>query len=609
MCSVNGYVDFSDLRCARQEVERRAGDTMRRRGPDGSGMHAEGGVCFYHNRLAVMDVAGGKQPMSATFRGKRYTVAYNGEIYNSGELRRELMGQGAVFSTACDTETVLWSYIIYGEEAPCHLNGIFAFAVHDEAAKKVFFARDRMGVKPLFYATVGGRFYFASEIKALLAHGEIPPEVDEVGLWQLLYLSPVTLPGQSVFKHVKELLPGWSATLDEGGFKARPFWQLEARECHDDRETAIGTVRTLFVDAVERQLKSDVPLAVLLSGGLDSSAIAAVASRAMRREGKTLDTYSFEYEKNDEYFRSDLFLTGRDEAYAGALADELGTAHRVLTAPTARVAQLLREAVLARDMPGQADIDSSLIYFCGEIKKRHTVVLSGECSDEIFGGYPWFYRPEMLARDFFPWQHDPHTRIGLFDDGVVHAARGFEYMKEAYAAALRACPVLDGDSEDMRTSRRATWLSTRYFMTNLLSRKDRMSMYRSVEVRVPFADHRILEYVFNLPWEYKFEGGVEKSLLRHAMEGYLPARVLWRKKSPYPKTQDPAYETAVRSVLHERLTSANGFLASTLKRDRLDDLLAGGGGTWFGQLMAKPQLLAWLCQLDFWFEAYGVRLV
>jgi asparagine synthase (glutamine-hydrolysing) len=328
----------------------------------------------------------------------------------------------------------------------------------------------------------------------------------------------------------------------------------------------------------------------------------------MAERGRVLDTYSFEYENNSKYFKSDSFLPERDEEYAGALANALGTAHRVLTAPTEVVADLLTEAVRARDMPGQADIDSSLIYFCGEIKKRHTVVLSGECSDEIFGGYPWFYRPEMLARDFFPWQHDPHTRIGMFDEDIVQAKRGFDYMSEAYRAALAACPVGEGESEEMLRSRRATWLSTQYFMTNLLSRKDRMSMYRSVEVRVPFADHRILEYVFNLPWEYKFEEGIEKSLLRRAMEGYLPARVLWRKKSPYPKTQDPTYESLVRKMLSERLLRG-GFLAEALDKRRLSALLSGEDGTWFGQLMARPQLIAWLCQLDIWFEIYRVRLV
>ncbi len=609
MCSINGCIDFKNPDSIDANAVVRAGELLARRGPDACGVHSFGGVCFYHNRLAVMDPAGGKQPMSAMFRRKRYTIVYNGEIYNSAELRRELKGEGAVFFTECDTETVLWAYIIWGENAPVHLNGIFAFAVHNETDQTVFFARDRLGVKPFFYAQMGEKFYFASEIKALLAHPEIPPEVDEVGLWQLLYLAPVTLPRESVFRHVKALLPGHCAVLSREGFRERPYWQLQASECRDDAATAAARVRELLCDAVQRQLDSDVPLAVLLSGGLDSSAITAIAARVLAARGRMLDTYSFEYEGNKENFQKSLFQPQGDDAFAAALAADLGTAHTVLTAPTEAVAARLPLAAIARDLPGQADIDSSLIYYCEEIKRRHTVVLSGECSDEIFGGYPWFYRPEMLSRKFFPWLHDPHVRAGLFDDGVVHAARGFAFMSEAYRRSLADCPVLEGEGAADRGARLATWLSTRYFMANLLERKDRMSMYAAVEVRVPFADHRILEYVFNVPWAIKFENGVEKALLRRAMEGYLPDRVLWRKKSPYPKTHNPQYEAAVRKMLEERMRKRDGFLACTLNAKRLGELLEGESVTWFGQLMGRPQLIAWLCQLDVWFEHYRVRLV
>lgn len=607
MCSINGCIDFCNKESLDAARVYAAGATMSKRGPDAVGRHCSGGVCFFHNRLAVMDPAGGKQPMSAVFRGKRYTIVYNGEIYNADELRRELTGKGAVFFTSCDTEAVLWSYIIYGEDCPKHLNGIFAFAVHDEAAERVFFARDRFGVKPFFYAQMGGKFYFASEIKALLACG-IPPEVDAVGLWQLLYLAPVTLPEQSVFRHIRQLPAGGAAVLTREGFSQHIYWQPTALECYDDASTAAARVRELLGDAVKRQLTADVPLAVLLSGGLDSSAITALAAEALRARGEQLSTYSFEYEGNKENFKQTLFQPQGDDAYAAALAADLGTAHTVLTADSATVAERLLDATAARDLPGQADIDSSLLYFCGEIKKRHTVVLSGECSDEIFGGYPWFYRKEMLERDFFPWIHDPHLRISLFDGALTRAAEGYEYMSEVYRSTLAACPTLDGESETMRTSRQATLLSVRYFMASLLERKDRMSMYSAVEVRVPFADHRIFEYVFNLPWEIKFENGVEKALLRRAMTDLLPDRVLWRKKSPYPKTHDPAFEARVRALLNRRL-AAGGFLSEALDRRRLDALLSGENATWFGQLMGRPQLLAWLCQLDYWFELYGVQLV
>ena len=609
MCSINGQINFANPAAIRGKEIAAAGARLAHRGPDQNGAFFAPGVGFYHNRLSVMDPENGRQPMRAHYEGQWYTIVYNGEIYNSPELRRELQQKGAIFETECDTETVLWSYIIYGEACPEYLNGIFAFAVYDPGKEKVFFARDRLGVKPLFYARCGDNFYFSSEVKGLLAHDEIQPLVDLEGLWQLFYLTPVTLPGSGVFKNIAELLPAHAARITKEGFCQWCYWRLEAKECRDDAATAAAYVRELFCDAVRRQLVSDVPLAVLLSGGLDSSAITAVATEYLRGQGKTLSTYSFEYEGNKENFHATLFQPQGDDEYAAGLAAEIGTDHTVLTAPTDAVAEHLLSATLARDLPGQADIDSSLLYFCRVIKKRHTVLLSGECSDEIFGGYPWFYRPEMLERDFFPWLHDPLTRIGLFEDSVVHAAQGMDYLREVCRESTRACPMLAGECAEDRTARIATFLSTRYFMANLLSRKDRMSMYSAVEVRVPFADHRILEYVFNVPWRIKFGNGVEKSLLRHAMEGYLPDRVLWRKKSPYPKTHNPAYEQKVRQMLSERLARKDGFLAATVDRRRLAALLDGENGTWFGQLMGRPQLIAWLCQLDIWFEHYRVKLV
>ncbi|MBE6702390.1 MAG: asparagine synthase (glutamine-hydrolyzing) [Ruminococcaceae bacterium] len=608
MCSINGMINFSEPEKICGTEIAAAGERLCHRGPDGSGAFFAPGVGFYHNRLAVMDPEGGAQPMRAFFGGQWYTVVYNGEIYNGKELRRELTAKGATFRTDCDTEVVLWSYILYGEDCPKYLNGIFAFAVYDPGKQKVFLARDRMGVKPLFYARFGGNFYFSSEIKALFAHREIRPEVSKEGLWQLFYLTPVTLPGSGVFKHIFEVLPGNAARVTRNGYEEWPYWRLQAGLCQDDRPTAAQRVRELLVDAVKRQLSSDVPLAVLLSGGLDSSAISAVAAAHLKEQGRTLSTYSFEHEGNKENFQSTLFQPQGDDAYATELAATLGTDHRVLTAPAALVAERLIDATHARDLPGQADIDSSLLYFCNKIKERHTVILSGECADEIFGGYPWFYRPEMLERDFFPWLHDPHTRIGLFDETLTRPQEGLRYLREVCRQSVQDCPVLEGEGVADRTARIATWLSTKYFMANLLSRKDRMSMYSSVEVRVPFADHRILEYVFNLPWSIKYENGIEKALLRRAMAGYLPDRVLWRKKSPYPKSHNPLYETLVRGMLKERL-ERGGFLSTYLDRRKLKALLEGENDTWFGQLMARPQLIAWLLQLDEWFDFYQVKLV
>ncbi len=605
MCSICGIYDYEAG--GERDVSRMMA-ALCHRGPDGSGEYHAGRVSLGHNRLAVRDPLGGAQPMVAEYDGNEYSIVYNGEIYNTDELKNELVCLGVRPKTACDTELVLWSYILFREECPLHLNGIFAFAVYDRREDSLFLARDRLGVKPLYYAEHKGQLYFASEVKGILAGSGMPAELDEEGLFELLYLSPVTREGSGVLRGIRQLLPAERAFITPLGMKRSRYWGIAARDISPSFEEAAEEVRALVTDATRRQLVSDVPLAAFLSGGLDSSVLSAIAAEEYRKRGERLATYSFEYEDNKHYTPT-LFQPNRDDDYAAWLAERLGTEHRVLTAPTEQLASLLPEAARMRDMPGQADVDSSLLYFCGEVKRRHTVALSGECADEIFGGYPWFYRKEMLARDFFPWIHNEAARPSLFIPEVACINAGRERLREMTRAAITSTPLCGEESEDDRTARIATHLSVNYFMTNLLARKDRMSMACALEVRVPFADHRILEYVYNVPWHIKFRGGVEKALLRGAMQNILPERILHRKKSPYPKTHNPRYEALVKAMLEERLASPSSRLAPLLDRRRLDELLSGEDITWFGQLMARPQLIAWLVELDAFLEEYKVEIV
>lgn len=604
MCSICGI--FGDGR--KETVIGHMNALMGRRGPDRSDFYRSDLVTFGHNRLAVIDPENGNQPMSISYRGSKYTIVYNGEIYNQAELNREIRLAGIEPNTRSDTETVLWTYILWGTKCPEKLNGIFAFGVYDEAKQQLFVCRDRLGVKPFYYAWADGVFLFASEIKSLLAYPGIDPEIDLNGLWELLFLTPVTLPESGTFKQIKKLLPGEYAVVDSNGMHRQYYWRLKAKAFSDSRKTAIETVRELVTDAVKRQMVSDVPLCTLLSGGLDSSVITAVAADACREKGGKLSTYSFEYQGNRDHFKHSLFQPESDDSYASWLSGVLNTEHTVLTAASQQVYDALPFAVDARDLPGQADIDSSLLFFCSLIKRKHTVALSGECSDEIFGGYPWFYRAEMLERPFFPWLHQPMARISLFDPLVVRPSEGYETLSSEYQNFLGKVEKAEGDTEQMYRSRVATQLSVYFFMQSLLERKDRMSMYSAVEVRVPFADHRILEYVYNVPWELKFENGVEKSLLRNAMTGWLPDRVLFRKKSPYPKTHDPKYEELTRDGLMSILNDPASCLHDLLDKKKVNELIAGEDITWFGQLMSRPQLFAWLIQLEYWMRKYQVRL-
>ncbi|MDR1600597.1 MAG: asparagine synthase (glutamine-hydrolyzing) [Oscillospiraceae bacterium] len=610
MCSICGVVD-NNLTIPSASSERAAlamGAAMKHRGPDQSGVYTVNGAALQHNRLAIIDLENGLQPMTAEHEGFRYTIVYNGELYNTPELTRELRGLGARFTTRCDTEVVLWSYIMWGEDCPSRLNGIFAFGVLDGKRNQLCLARDRFGIKPLYYAQRNGRMLFASELKALLAHPDVEPELDRMGLWELLFLAPASRIGSGLFKDVHSLEPARSLVWRDGKISKRAYWSLNAEPFTGTEADAVGNTREILSDAIERQLVSDVPLSTFLSGGLDSSVVSAVAARSYGKDGRRLHTYSFEYEDNREFFHESLFQPQSDDAYAAWLANELGTDHHILTVTPEQVADALVPAMRLRDFPGQADIDSSLYLYCLEVKRRHTVALSGECADEIFGGYPWFYRPEMLEKPFYPWLHDPFIRAGLFDEGIVRPKDGYAALSDEYRADLSRCPSLPDDTPDMLASRRATWLSTRHFMYSLLERKDRMSMGASLEVRVPFADHRVLEYVFNVPWHIKRKNGVEKSLLREAMGDYLPERIRNRKKSPYPKVHNPEYERIVRERLDARMGDPASPLKGLINQPALARTLDSSDGTWYGQLMGRPQLIAWLLQLDAWLGEYKVKL-
>ena len=608
MCSICGIVDFINKDNLNEKIVREMGNELSHRGPDQNGVFINDQVAFQHNRLAIMDLENGIQPMTRYFDGNEYTIVYNGEIYNTEELKIELESYGVNFQTKCDTEIVLYAYIVFKEYCAEKLNGIFAFAVLDKNNNKVYIARDRFGIKPLFYTQIGTSLLFASEVKGILKHPKVNATVNKEGLWQLFYLAPMKINGTSVFKDIHEIKPGYFGVYKNNELSLNKYWNLESKEFEGTRDDAIEQTKYLVSDAINIQLVSDVPLCTFLSGGLDSSIISSVANRKYKEEGNILGTYSFEYAGNKENFKNTLFQPQSDDEYAMYLANYLQTNHKVLTADTQNLVNLLFDATKYRDLPGMADIDSSLLYYCSKVKENHTVAISGECADEVFGGYPWFYKKEMLERDFFPWIHDPHTRISLFDDSIVKSKEGYDFVKDVYRKSVSECNILDSDNEQMKQSRIATWLSTKYFMTSLLERKDRMSMASGVEVRVPFADHRILEYVFNVPWEYKFENGVEKSLLRNAMADYLPDKILNRKKSPYPKTHNPQYEEIVTKMLKDRLDKNDSLLKSIIDKKALDNILRYENITWFGQLMSKPQLIAWLIQLDYWFELYNIDI-
>ena len=583
--------------------------TMARRGPDGNGVYRGQDHALLHARLAIVDPEGGVQPMTLDWAGERYTIVYNGELYNTEELRRELKVLGHDFLGHSDTEVILHSFAQWGEEALERFNGIFAFGVWMEREKRLFLARDRIGVKPLFYKLHKGGLLFASEIKTLLLYPTVRAKLDARGAAEILMIGPGRMPGSGVLRGIQELEPGCCGWYQEGKLKLRRYWKLMDREHRDNFMDTSAHVRELVLDAIRRQMISDVPIGTFLSGGLDSSIISAVCAGEMANRGERLHTFSVDYRDNDKFFTPGKFQPNSDGAYIEQMRNHIGSDHKRTELTPADLLDALEDATMARDLPGMADVDFSLLAFCREIRKDVKVALSGECADEIFGGYPWYRDPEVRAAEGFPWAQNMDHRLSLLHPDVRRKIDGRQLVMDAYRDTCRESDILPAASPQERRMKEMVNLNFRHFMQTLLDRKDRMSMYCGLEVRVPFCDYRIAEYLYGVPWEFKDWQGKEKGLLRHAVTGILPEQVLWRKKSPYPKTFDPEYTRMVAAKLRERLDDPQAPLFAVVDRDAVEQLYQSEPiWPWYGQLMRVPQTMAYLLQLDFWLRQYAVEL-
>ncbi|MHB9059452.1 MAG: asparagine synthase (glutamine-hydrolyzing), partial [Bacillota bacterium] len=592
MCGITGWIDWQrDLTKEGPTIEAMAA-TLAHRGPDAAGTWLSPRCAFGHRRLIVVDPAGGAQPMVRRRGDRIYVIVYNGELYNTPDIRRDLEARGHVFQSYSDTETLLLAFIEWGPECLPRLNGIFAFAVWSESEQRLFLARDRLGVKPLFYAQRGSAFIFGSELKAVLAHPGVEPVVDGEGLAEVMLMGPARTPGCGVFRDVAELRPGRYLVHDRSGTHVRTYWSLESHPHSDDMGTTVATVRELLRDTVERQLVSDVPVCTLLSGGLDSSAVTALVAQSNGH--RPLDTYSVDYAGNDQNFRVSEYQPDADGPWVRRVSELLGTNHHRVAIDTPELVAALQESVRANDLPGFADVDSSLLLFCREVKRGATVALSGEAADEVWGGYPWFRNPEALAADTFPWARSTAARASLLAPGVAEAIGAGEYVSRRYHEALAEVPRLPGESPEEARLREVFYLNITRFMPTLLDRKDRMSMASGLEVRVPYCDHRLVEYAWNTPASMKFAGGREKGLLRLAVLGLLPEDVVYRRKSPYPKTHNPSYLAATKAWLQSVLDDPTSPLLELIDLKKVREVVATDGASfgasWFGQLMAGPQL-------------------
>ncbi len=602
MCAIAGILNLH----ADETIVAQMLASMRRRGPDGKGSYHVQNLHLLHARLSIIDPAGGAQPMVYDQGKERYVISYNGELYNTEEIRQELLSLGHSFFGHSDTEVLLHAYAQWKDGVLDRLNGIFAFAVLEENSGRVFLARDRIGVKPLFYKLHEGGLLFASEMKTILTYPGVRAELDADGAGELLLLGPGRTPGSGVFRGIREIEPGCCAMWENGRLRLRRYWKLRDREHTDSFNTTAETVRSLVTDAIRRQMVSDVPIGTFLSGGLDSSVISAICAREL--EG--LDTFSVDYQDNAKYFEAGKFQPNADTEYIRIMLDTLDTKHHWTVLSPQDLIDHIADATVARDLPGMADVDTSLLAFCGQIRPHVKVALSGECADEIFGGYPWYRDPAIRDADGFPWAQTNNERAAFLAPWLTEALKPREFIHSRYRQTILESDILPENSPTERRMKEMVNLNFRWFMQTLLDRKDRMSMYQGLEVRVPFCDYRIAEYLYGVPWEMKDYKGYEKGLLRHAMRGVLPRSVLYRKKSPYPKTHHPQYLDIASDLLRAVLAQKDAPILQIVDRTALENLLSQDfAWPWYGQLMRRPQTIVYMLQINYWLEHYNVQII
>jgi asparagine synthase (glutamine-hydrolysing) len=607
MCGITGWVDYDRDLAGQDAIVSAMTATLACRGPDGAGVWGSPHAVIGHRRLAVVDIPGGAQPMRAQAGGD-VVLTFSGEIYNFRELRRELQGHGHAFRTLSDTEVLLRAWLQWGADCLVRLNGMFAFAVWDGAREELVLARDRLGIKPLYYARQPAGVLFGSEPKALLAHPDFRAELDADGIAELFSQLGTRTPGRTIYRGLAEVRPGELVTVSRAGLTRRHYWRLAARPHTGSLAATAATVRDLLTDIVDRQLIADVPLGTLLSGGLDSSTLTALAARRSDGRGE-LSTYSVDFAGSQQAFRPDRLRPSHDEPFARQAAAHVGSRHTTILLDSADLVGSQWEPLHAHDMPTAGDMFTSMYLLFRGLREHSTVALSGESADEVFGGYHWYHHDALLAAPTFPWAAGG-SWAGLLRGEVAASARLAEYARDAYAGAQAEVPRLAGEDARERRIREVLYHGLTRWLAMLLDRKDRLSMAVGLEVRVPFCDHRLVEYVWNLPWQVKETGGIEKGLLRMAVADLLPAEIAARPKSIYPSTPDPVYAHAVYGQVAELLQRPDAPLFDLVDHGRLSRAFAADPSL-PGVMAVQPgptAPAAYLLDINQWLARYQVRL-
>ncbi len=537
--------------------------------------------------------------------GKRFSIFYHGELYNTQELKTKLANE----KLNSDAEVVLAMYLKYGSKALLQLSGGFAFCVYSHKDNNMFLARDPIGLKSLFYHYKEDKFICSFNIRGILENYNIDAVLDKRGICEMLGLGPAKSPGQTIYKDIKEVKPGHSISIGNAEIKEKKYFNLKSKPHKDDVIQTAEKLKSKITQNIKNQLKGNLSTGVFLSGGIDSSLITSVAEKESRGE---LKAYSVDYTGNEENFLSSSFTPERDNYFINLLKDKLGLDHKYIMLSQQDLFDSLKASLDAREMPAMADIDASLLLLCNEIKSEVGACLSGEFADEIFCGYPWFYREDCNDIETFPWAIDLGLRKNILNKNLKDKIDIESFIKEQYSKALKEVPLMKNENPDDKKMKTYSYLTINYFGLNLIDRSDRISMASGLVIRVPFVDPELYQYVYNIPWQIKNHGGYEKGILRKAFEADLPATVAYRKKCPYPKTHDPKYsqlvEEAVRNIVADESKMIWQLIDIDFVRELVDKNDEEFSRPWFGQLMTRPQLLGFVYQIDIWLDLYKVKI-
>jgi asparagine synthase (glutamine-hydrolysing) len=605
MSGIAGWIDWERDLSGEQNVLSKMTNAIQHRGPDDEGYWSSERAAIGHRRLFVIDPAGGKQPMVYRSGDHSIVLSYDGFIYNFKDLKAELENLGHRFGTESDAEVLLHSYLEWGEDFIQRINGVFAFAIWDERRQALILARDRIGVKPLFYKVHNSGVLFGSELKAILAHPEVKPEVDVEGFSELFGMGPIRTPGFGVFRGIHEVKQGHYIVFTKEKADHHQYWKLESTPHEDDVDTTVEKIREILKDTVKRQLIADAPVVSMLSGGLDSSGLTSMAARYMAEEGKQLGTYSLDFAGSDKHFKADLLHVSRDEPFVKIVAEYANTDHHTVIINHDQLTEHVFLPVEAHDLPALGEMEASLHLLFSEMKKNAAATLSGESADEVFSGYPWFHQDEFLFSGTFPWSAQIRYFKDVLNEEAIKTLQPEEHRNRRYQEAVSEVPKLDGETGIEEKQREMSYLFITRFLPFMLERKDRISMHNSFEARVPFSDYRLVQYLFNIPYSMKTVDKVEKSLLRRAFKGYLPEEVRTRKKSAYPSTTDPIYYQNIRKMLNELIEDPQAPVAVLLDKQKIrhiSDNLFDKAPFEVGKMME------YILQVNKWMKDYNISL-